>query len=56
MPSDSGHVLDLSADTLQISIDKTTGFSMLVPDNEMFNNFDLSADRSDDINKVEKGE
>ena len=51
-----GHVLDLSADSLTVSMDRTDGFSMMIPDNEMFNNFDLSVDQSDDIKKVETGE
>ena len=51
-----GHILDLSADVLNASIDRTDGFSMVVPDNAMFNNFDLTVDQSDDIKKVETGE
>ena len=51
-----GHVLDLSADSLKLSMDRTDGFSMTVPDNGMFNHFDLSVDQSDDIRKVETGE
>ena len=51
-----GHVLDLSADSLEVSMDRTDGFAMELPDNEMFNNFDLTVDQSDDIKKVETGE
>ena len=51
-----GHVLDLSADTLEVSMDRTDGFSMILPDNDMFNSFDLTVDQSDDIKKVETGE
>ena len=51
-----GHVLDLSADTLDVSMDRTDSFSMVLPDNEMFNHFDLTVDQSDDIKKVETGE
>ena len=51
-----GHVLDLSADTVLVSMDRTDSFSMTLPDNEMFNNFDLSVDQSADIKKVETGE
>ena len=54
--SAGGHVLDLSADTAEIRMDRTDGFSMIVPDNEMFNQFDLTVDQSDDIKKVETGE
>ena len=51
-----GHVLDLSADELVAGIDSTRGFSMLLPDNDMFNGFDLTVDQSDDIKKVETGD
>lgn len=51
-----GHVLDLSADELEVRIDRTDGFSMVLPDNEMFNGFDLTVDQSEDIKKVETGE
>ncbi len=51
-----GHVLDLAADELEVSIDRTDRFSMALPDNEMFNSFDLTIDQSDDIKKVETGE
>ena len=37
-------------------MDRTDGFSMVLPDNEMFNGFDLSLDQSADIKKVETGE
>ena len=51
-----GHVLDLSADEIDVSLDRTDSFSMSLPDNEMFNSFDLTIDQSDDIKKVETGE
>ena len=51
-----GHVLDLSADTIEVSLDRTDRFSMIVPDNEMFNGLDLAVDQSEDIKKVETGE
>ena len=51
-----GHVLDLASDELKVSIDRTDNFAMALPDNEMFNNFDLTIDQSDDIKKVETGE
>lgn len=51
-----GHVLDLSAETIEVSIDKTDSFAMVLPDNEMFNTFDLTIDQSEDIKKVETGE
>ncbi len=51
-----GHVLDLSAETIEVSIDRTDSFAMVLPDNEMFNTFDLTIDQSEDIKKVETGE
>ena len=51
-----GHVLDLSAETLDVDLDKITGFRMLLPDSEMFNAVDLSRDQSRDIKKIETGE
>ena len=51
-----GHVLNLSAGELNVSIDRTDSFSMVLPDNEMFNSFDLTIDQSEDIKKVETGE
>lgn len=51
-----GHVLNLSAKDIEASIDSTDNFFMLVPNNDMFNNFDLSVDQSADIKKVETGE
>ena len=51
-----GHVLNLNAKSITASIDRTDGFSMAIPDNEMFNNFDLTVDQSEDIKKVETGE
>ena len=50
------NVLDLAADKLEVSIDRTDNFSIVLPDNEMFNNFDLTIDQSEDIKKVETGE
>lgn len=51
-----GHVLDLEAEELDVSMDRTDSFSMVLPDNDMFNGFDLTIDQSDDIKKVETGE
>jgi alpha-acetolactate decarboxylase len=51
-----GHVLDLSADEIDVSMDRTDNFSMVLPDNDMFNNFDLTVDQSEDIKKVETGD
>ena len=51
-----GHVLDLSATETNVTMDRTDYFSMTLPDNEMFNEFDLTIDQSEDIKKVEKGD
>lgn len=53
--SAGGHVIDLSADVLNVSMDRTDSFSMVIPDNEMFNDFDFTIDQSDDIEKIETG-
>ena len=51
-----GHVLDLSAKETNVTMDRTDYFSMTLPDNEMFNEFDLTVDQSEDIKKVETGD
>ena len=51
-----GHVLDLSAKETNVTMDRTDYFSMTLPDNEMFNEFDLTIDQSEDIKKVETGD
>ena len=37
-------------------IQDTQGFEMKLPDNEMFDGFDLTIDQSEDIKEVETGE
>ena len=51
-----GHILELAFDSAKASFDRTDSFSMVLPDNEMFNGFDLTVDQSNDIKKVETGE
>ena len=51
-----GHVFEVNADKLNVKMDRTDGFAMVLPDNEMFNGFDLTVDQSADIKKVETGE
>ena len=53
--SSGGHVLDLSADTLNVIIYRTDRFSMSVPDTASFNDYDLTVDQSKDIQKIETG-
>lgn len=48
-----GHVLGLSFDSATAKLDYTDGFEMLLPENELFNGFDLTIDQSEDIKKVE---
>ena len=49
-----GHVLGLNVDKAELGMDITEGFKMALPDNEMFEDFDLTIDQSEDIEKVEK--
>lgn len=51
-----GHVLGLNVSQAELALDCTDGFKMLLPDNEMFSNFDLTIDQSEDIKKVETKE
>ncbi len=51
-----GHILNLKVDNAKVGVDKTNGFSMILPDNEMFTDFDLTIDQSEDIKKVETGD
>lgn len=48
-----GHVLGLSFDEATLIWDDTDAFQMLIPQNEMFAEFDLTVDQSEDIKKVE---
>ena len=51
-----GHVLNLSSKNVEASFDSTDSFFMVIPNNEMFDKFDLTIDQSKDIKKVETGE
>ena len=48
-----GHVLDLDINNAELKWDNTRGFSMLLPDTQMFPSLDLTTDQSEDIKKVE---
>ena len=48
-----GHVLGLSVDQADLSWDLTDSFQMILPGGSAFQRFDLSADQSEDIKKVE---
>lgn len=48
-----GHVLGLNIDEATLLWDDTDGFQMVLPDNDMFDGFDLTVDQSEDIKKVE---
>ena len=39
----------------ELSWDYTGGFAMLLPENQMFRNFDFTANQAEDIRKVEQG-
>ena len=51
-----GHILGLKFDSADLKWDYTDTFDMIIPDNEMFDEFDLTVDQSEDIKKVEKNE
>ena len=51
-----GHVLGLNVDQAELTLDYTDGFLMELPENEMFRQFDLTVDQSEDIGKVEMGQ
>ena len=51
-----GHMLDLKFDSAELKWDYTDGFSMVLPEDEMFKNFDLTVDQSEDIKRVETGD
>ena len=48
-----GHVLGLSIADAVLTWDNIGGFQMLLPQNKNFDRFDLAADQSEDIKKVE---
>ena len=48
-----GHVLGLSIEDAVLTWDDTDAFQMQLPQNEMFSDFDLTVDQSEDIKKVE---
>jgi len=51
-----GHILGLNIDKAKLALDYTEGFAMKLPDNAVFNGFDLTVDQSEDIKEVETGE
>ena len=51
-----GHVLELMTDAAEVRMDSTSSFAMILPDNDMFDGFDLTVDQSADIKKVETGD
>ena len=51
-----GHVLGLHIADAVLTWDDTDGFQMKIPQNEMFDEFDLTVDQSEDIEKVEKAD
>lgn len=48
-----GHVLGMNIEEGELSWDYTDAFSMLLPEDGMFSDFDLTIDQSEDIKKVE---
>lgn len=53
--SKGGHVLGFEISDVTMKWDDTDGFQMILPQNESFQNFDLTVDQSEDIEEVEKG-
>ena len=51
-----GHIMELKFDEASAKWDSTSGFEMSLPDNDMFNSFDLTVDQSEDIKRVETGD
>lgn len=51
-----GHVLGLDIADAVLIWDDTDAFQMQIPQNEMFDEFDLTVDQSEDIEKVEKSQ
>ena len=49
-----GHMLGVHIADAVLTWDDTDGFQMQLPQNEMFSGYDLAADQSEDIEKVEK--
>ena len=50
-----GHVLDLTSTSGQIGLKNTSRFKMVLPQDDQFNQLDLSKDFSQDLQAVEKG-
>ena len=51
-----GHVLGVNIAEAVLTWDDTDAFQMKIPQNEMFDEFDLTVDQSEDIEKVEKSQ
>ena len=54
--ANGGHVLGLDIADAVLIWDDTDAFQMQIPQNEMFDEFDLTVDQSEDIEKVEKSQ
>ncbi len=48
-----GHLLNLSLKKITVQLDKKTSFKMILPEEEKFQQFQLSEDMSKDIHEVE---
>jgi acetolactate decarboxylase len=49
-----GHLLDCTFDTISIEVMPVHEFKMILPENSDFGKIDLSKDRTEELNKVEK--
>lgn len=50
-----GHVLELQADALSVTLDKTTGFNMVLPEDEHFNSAYRTEDQEGAVQEIEPG-
>ncbi len=48
-----GHLLNVCAKNISVKLDKKTSFKMILPEEEKFQQFQLSEDMSKDIHEVE---
>ena len=49
-----GHVLDFTIDSAELELDSCNRFNLILPDAEHFGSLDLTQDRSEELEKVEK--
>jgi acetolactate decarboxylase len=50
-----GHIIDLKADNITIEVDQLDSYTIQVPSNSDFEQFDFKKNRDEDIKSVERG-